>query len=141
MRLPAASVRTSSPAASIRRLTYARPATSASLNATRLTPPSGFAPKCASSSKCCCSRAESARGSCGSAAGKVSSGASSRLIHPIHFQSTIGSLPYFLDDSLGHRTMMAGELIHTGAQVRTQLTFRIGHIADLAELLEGVAVI
>src|SRR5256884_2730027 len=51
-RSPAASIRTSSPAASIRPLTYARPATSASLNATRLTPPSGFAPKCASSTRC-----------------------------------------------------------------------------------------
>jgi len=61
-KLPAVSIRTSSPAASIRRSTYARPATSASLNATRLTPPSGFAPKCASSARCSCSRPESATG-------------------------------------------------------------------------------
>src|SRR5437879_4119997 len=46
-----------------------------------------------------------------------------------------------LDESFGHRTLLARELIHTGAQVRTQLSSRIGNIADVAELVEGVTVV
>ena len=46
-----------------------------------------------------------------------------------------------LDEPFGHRTLLARELIHTGAQVRTQLSSRISNIADLAELVEGVTVV
>src|SRR5450631_987893 len=74
IRLPAASIRTSRPAASIRLLTYTRPAISASLYAILLTPPSGFAPKRASSVRCCCTRVESADGASGCAAAQTSSG-------------------------------------------------------------------
>src|SRR5262245_99677 len=60
--LPAASMRTRSPAAFMRDATYSRPATSAALKATRLTPPSGFAPKRPSSRMRLSSRRGSARG-------------------------------------------------------------------------------
>ena len=46
-----------------------------------------------------------------------------------------------LDEPFGHRTLLARELIYTGAQVRTQLPSRISDIADLAELVEGVTVV
>src|ERR1700730_16731678 len=46
-----------------------------------------------------------------------------------------------LDEPFGHRAPLARELIHTGAQVRTQLLSRISDIADLAELVEGVTVV
>ena len=50
-------------------------------------------------------------------------------------------LAHSLDDAFGHRALAARELIHTGAQVRTQLSSRIGNIADVAELVEGVTVV
>jgi hypothetical protein len=46
-----------------------------------------------------------------------------------------------LDEPFSHRTLLARELIHRGAQVRTQLSSRIGNKADVAELLEGVTVV
>jgi hypothetical protein len=46
-----------------------------------------------------------------------------------------------VDESFGDRALVARELIHTGAQVRTQLPSRISSIADVAELVEGVTVI
>src|SRR6266513_5523091 len=46
-----------------------------------------------------------------------------------------------VDELFGHRTLLARELIHTGAQVRTQLASRVSDIADLAELVEGVTVV
>src|ERR1700704_6529009 len=46
-----------------------------------------------------------------------------------------------LDEPLRQRTLVARELIHAGAQVRTQLPSRIGGIADFSELVEGVTVI
>src|SRR5438552_1545967 len=61
MMFPAASTRTFSPAFSIKDLMYLRPSTSASLNATRLTPPSRFAPNCESSLILCSIRLGSAR--------------------------------------------------------------------------------
>src|SRR6266540_3398870 len=51
MRLPTGSMRTASPACCIRSIAKPRPAMSASLNATRVTPPCGFAPKRPSSSR------------------------------------------------------------------------------------------
>src|SRR5215510_2908979 len=61
MMFPAGSTRTFSPAFSIKDLMYLRPSTSASLNATRLTPPSRFAPYLESSLILCSIRFGSAR--------------------------------------------------------------------------------
>src|SRR5918994_1904549 len=74
MTLPAVSTRTSRPAPCIRPLMYSRPAMSALLNASRLTPPCGLAPNFASAAMRSSMRAEFATGNSGSdaAAAKVS---------------------------------------------------------------------
>ena len=46
-----------------------------------------------------------------------------------------------LDEPIRQRTLVARELIHAGAQVRTQLPSRIRGIADFSELVEGMTVI
>src|SRR6266852_7342527 len=55
--LPTGSILTVRPAVLIRSIMKRRPATSASLNATRLTPPCGFAPYCERSARCLFTRA------------------------------------------------------------------------------------
>src|SRR5438552_10009043 len=55
--LPTGSTLTARPAALIRSIMKRRPATSASLKATRLTPPCGFAPYCERSARCLFTRA------------------------------------------------------------------------------------
>src|SRR5687767_2646293 len=67
MMFPAVSTRTSRPASRIRPVMYSRPAMSAALNATRLTPPSGFVPNFDSSAMRCCRRSDLAGGSPGAA--------------------------------------------------------------------------